>query len=296
MTSGKRILIVDDEAKVAFFLQESFESLGRNYQIVRTDSGESALVEMGQSPFDVVITDLKMPGMSGLELMQRVREQYPDTRTILITAYGSDDVEVETRRLKAYRYFTKPFHVEDLITAVQEALREGAASAPGVLVLSDERFERITQRLNDLRYEVGAQCILLADITGHLITQVGITEGLAPLALASLMGGGFAADAEVARHLREDRSFNLHYHEGLRYDIYSTNIGEHLFLILVFDRRMGASRIGMVWLYTKRAIQDLLTMVASDEMLPTSDALLSDLIRRPGDVESDSSLLADLGA
>jgi len=215
--------------------------------------------------------------MSGLELMQRVREKTPDTRVILITAYGSDDVEAETRRLQAYRYFTKPFHVEDLITAVQEALREGAASAPGVLVLSGERFDRITQRLNDLRYEVGAQCILLADITGRLITEVGLTEEVAPPTLTVLMGGGFAADFEIARHLREDRSFNLHYHEGSRYDIYSTNVGDQLFLMLVFDRRMGASRIGMVWLYTKRAIQDLLTMVASDEKVPTGDAIPSDV-------------------
>ena len=278
MPTNKRILIVDDEAKVAFFLQESFESLGRNYQVVRTESGESALEEMEQKPFDVVITDLRMPGMSGLELMQQVREKSPDTRIILITAYGSDDVEAETRRLRAYRYFTKPFHVEDLIAAVQEALREGAASAPGVLVLSGERFDRITQRLNDLRYEVGAQCILLADITGQFITQVGHTEGATPLTLTSLMGGSFAADLEVARHLREDRSFNLHYHEGLRYDLYSTNIGDQLFLMLVFDRRMGASRIGMVWLYTKRAIHDLLTMVAGDETMGSGDALASDLV------------------
>jgi CheY-like chemotaxis protein len=276
--SNKRILIVDDEAKVAFFLQESFESLGRNYQVVRAESGESALVEVERKPFDVVITDLRMPGMSGLELMQQVREKNPDTRIILITAYGSDDVEAETRRLQAYRYFTKPFHVEDLIAAVQEALREGAASAPGVLVLSGERFDRITRRLSDLRYEVGAQCILLADITGHLITEVGLTEGVTPLTLTALMGGGFAADLEVARYLREDRSFNLHYHEGLRYDLYSTNIGAQLFLMLVFDRRMGASRIGMVWLYTKRAIHDLLTMVAGDETLGSGDALASDLV------------------
>ena len=275
MSNRKRILIVDDEAKVAFFLQESFESLGRNYQVVRADSGESALAEIGQAPFDVVITDFRMPGMSGLELMQRVREKASDTRVILITAYGSDDVEAETRRLQAYRYFTKPFHVEDLIAAVQEALREGAASAPGVLVLSGERFDRIAQRLNDLRYEVGAQCILLADITGQLITSVGLTDEVAPPTLTALMGGRFAADFEITRHLREDRSFNLHYHEGVRYDIYSTNVGDQLFLALVFDRRMGASRIGMVWLYTKRAIQDLLTMVASDEKVPSDDAVSS---------------------
>jgi DNA-binding response OmpR family regulator len=275
MLNRKRILIVDDEAKVAFSLQENFESLGQGYKVVRADSGESALAELERAPFDVVVTDFKMPGMSGLELMQRVREEHPDTRIILITAYGSDDVEAETRRLQAYRYFTKPFHIEDLIAAVQEALREGAASAPGVLVLSGERLDRIMQRLSDLRYEVGAQCIVLADITGQLIAEVGISEGVKSSTLASFMGGGFATDSEMASHLREDRSFNLHYHEGVRYDIYSANVGDQLFLVLLFDRRMGASRIGMVWLYTKRAIQDLLTLVASAK-LPAGDLESSD--------------------
>ena len=276
MSENRRILIVDDEPKVAFFLQESLESLERNYQVVRANTGESALAEMGRAPFDVVITDLRMPGMSGLELMQRVRDKFPQTRTILITAYGSDDVEAETRRLQAYRYFTKPFHIEDLTSAVREALLDGAASAPGLLVLSDQRLERLTHRLTDLRYEVNAQCILLADITGQLITSVGLTDEVAPPTLTALMGGRFAADFEITRHLREDRSFNLHYHEGVRYDIYSTNVGDQLFLALVFDRRMGASRIGMVWLYTKRAIQDLLNLVASEETMLTADVLSPD--------------------
>jgi CheY-like chemotaxis protein len=260
---SKRILVVDDEPKVAFFLKESLESLERHYQVVRAETGESALAEMEQASFDMVITDLRMPGMDGLELMQRVKENHPDIQTILITAYGSDEVEAESHRLNAYRYFTKPFHIEDLTSAVQEAMESGAAKMAGTLVLSDERLERLTQRLNDLRYEVGAQCVLLADMGGQLLAQVGVTEGLEPAAFVSPLGNRFAAELEINRYLREGRSFNLHYHEGTRYDIYSSNVGEQLFLTLVFDRRMGASRIGMVWLYTKRAIQDLLSAIVS---------------------------------
>jgi DNA-binding response OmpR family regulator len=268
MSGNKRILVVDDEPRVAFFLQESLESLERNYQVIRAETGESALVEMNRAPFDVLVTDLRMPGMSGLELMQQVRESFPETRTILITAYGSDEVEAETRRLNAYRYFTKPFHIEDLTAAVQSAVENGVSSTNGMLMLSGERLERLTQRLNDLRYEVGAQCILLADMTGQLLAEVGTTEGFSPSALAGQMSGRFAAEFEINRNLREDRSFNLHYHEGARYDLYTSNVGDQLFITLVFDRRMGASRIGMVWLYAKRAIQDMLELIASNQAAP----------------------------
>lgn len=265
--NSRRILIVDDEPKVAFSLQASLESLERNYQVVCAETGESALTEMDREPFDVVITDLRMPGMSGLELMQRVKETHPETRTILITAYGSDDVEAETRRLNVYRYFTKPFHIQDLTAAVEEAMEKGTPSVPGPWMPSGELLERLTQRLSDLRYEVGAQCILLATLTGQLVAKVGALEDILPSTLATLMSRGFIAAPEINRHLNQERSFNLHYHEGTRYDLYAANAGDRFFLTLVFDRRMGASRIGMVWLYTKRALQDLLAMIASDETL-----------------------------
>ena len=262
---GKRILIVEDEAKVGFFLKETLESLGRGYSVSHVESGEAALVEMARQPYELMVTDLRMPGMSGIDLLGRVRELAPDTRTILITAYGSDEVESASRRLQAARYFSKPFPIEEFTAAVQDVLGDRSAEAPA---LNRDRLERIIQRLSDLRFEVGAQCILLADATGRLLGEVGPTDGLAPATLAELMGGGFASLFQVARHLHEGHAFNLTYHEGVRYDIYAANVSDRLFLTLVFDRRQGASRIGMVWLYTKRAIQDLLDTVSPSARQP----------------------------
>jgi two-component system, response regulator, stage 0 sporulation protein F len=269
MKDTKRILIVEDEPKVAFFLQESLEALNHGYQVKCAASGEDALDELSQAPADLVVSDLRMPGINGLELLQRVRDQNPTTQTILITAYGSDEVEAETRRLQTYRYFTKPFHIEDFTSAVTEALDDGVSTKlSGMLVMSGEQFDKITQRLSDLRYEVGAQCILLSDSSGQVLTEVGFTENLQSERIITLMDDGFANVAELAQHLREERSFNLHYHEGTRYDIYIANVGDQLFVTLIFDRRQGASRVGMVWLYTKRAVQDLLYLIASDDLLP----------------------------
>jgi len=174
---------------------------------------------------------------------------------MLITAYGSDEVEVESQRLRATRYFTKPFPIDEFAAAVQDVLDEPSTEAT---VLDKDRLDRMAQRLGDLRFEVGAQCILLADARGQLMAEVGLTDGLSSQTLTELMGGTFAGLFRVARHLHEGHAFNLTYHEGVRYDIYAANVGDHFFLTLVFDRRQGASRIGMVWLYTKRAIQDLL--------------------------------------
>lgn len=262
----KRILIVDDEPKVGFFLKESLEALGRGYHVTHVDSGEAALAELARQPFELIVTDLRMPGLNGLELLSRVNDLAPDARTILITAYGNDEVEHESRRLNASYYFTKPFQIDQFTAAVEDVLAEDENVA---IDLSGDRLDRVAQRLSDLRFEVGAQCILFADTSGRLLTEVGPTDGLASTELIELMGGGFATLVEVARHLHEVHAFNLTYHEGVRYDIYAATIGDRFFLTLVFDRRQGASRIGMVWLYTKRAIQDLLDMVALSARQPS---------------------------
>ena len=124
-------------------------------------------------------------------------------------------------------------------------------------VMTGKRFEWLVQRLQDLRLEVGAQAVVLADISGHLLVESGSIEGIDATALVAIVSGGFAASLEIDQHLREERAFNLIYHEGARFDIYVANVDEHLLIGLVFDRRQGASRIGIVWLYAKRAIQDL---------------------------------------
>jgi CheY-like chemotaxis protein len=262
---GKRILIVDDEKSTVFFLSENLTELGSGYEIETAGSGEEALHMIANHPFDLVITDLRMPGVDGLGLIEAIRATNPKTRLILMTAYGSDEVEASARRLEVYRYITKPFRVEELIDAARDALEGMAVNRKGMLILSDQRFEAITRRLEDLRGEIGAQCILLADTMGQPLARVGIAEGLDERSLISLIGAGFATSFELARHLAQEGALNLSYQEGATRDVYATNVGENLFLVMVFDKRLNTGRIGVVWLYTRRAIKDLLEITADAE-------------------------------
>jgi CheY-like chemotaxis protein len=118
----KRILVVDDEKTVAFFLSETLAELGLEYQVETACSAEDALSKIAIEPFSLVITDLRMPGISGLELIRQVRQISPGTRTILITAYGDDEVEAEARRLGVYDYITKPFQMDRFTQMVERAL------------------------------------------------------------------------------------------------------------------------------------------------------------------------------
>lgn len=120
----QRILIVDDDSKVALSLSRVLKHSNRKYDVNVAHSGEEALDVFNNWPVDLLITDLCMPGISGLELIRQAQTFSPQTRTILITAYGDGGVEAEARRLSVYRYIAKPFHIEVLLNAVREVLAE----------------------------------------------------------------------------------------------------------------------------------------------------------------------------
>jgi len=144
------------------------------------------------------------------------------------------------------------------------------------LILSDDQLQLIDKTLSNLRYDTGAQCILLSDITGQLIAQVGISGDLDIPNLVSLMAGSFAVIFEMSRYLNETKASNLNFHEGQTYAVYSANVGEKLFLVLIYERRVQTGRIGMDWLYIKRAIPELNRIINLTESKPTTQVIDAD--------------------
>jgi CheY-like chemotaxis protein len=273
MAVAKRVLVVDDEEKVVFFLRESLEELGKGFSIGTAKSAEEALEKIEDQPYDLVISDLRMPGIDGLDLLREIREKNPDTRLILMTAYGSDDVEADARNLDIFDYITKPFHVSDLVQVARDALAGPPVSGEEVAEeveeevedLADDQSAAINHSLSNLRFEIGAQCVVLADTEGGVVSEVGITQGLNMGTFMPLVAEGLTTVSRMAEYLEDEETFNLNFYEGRKYDIYSTGVGDNLVLALVFDKRKQVSRIGMVWLYVKRTIQDLLTTLSGEE-------------------------------
>ncbi len=101
-----RILVVDDEESLRRILQVQLEN--RGYETSLAKNGLEALAILAESPHDLVLTDLRMPGLSGLELLKRIREQHQGTEVILLTAFGTIENAVEAMQSGAYHYVTKP--------------------------------------------------------------------------------------------------------------------------------------------------------------------------------------------
>ena len=122
--SKRRILVVDDDESLRWVTQVQLQQAG--YEVAAAGSGEQALEMLAGAPADLVLTDLKMRGMSGLELLKRVRVEYPEAIVILVTAFGTVETAVEAMKCGAYDYITKPVNVDELKLIVGRALEHVA--------------------------------------------------------------------------------------------------------------------------------------------------------------------------
>jgi DNA-binding NtrC family response regulator len=122
MTVRKRILVVDDEAMVLFIFGDTLQALGEGYEIVTAQSGQEALDLAQKTPFDLVITDLSMPGIGGVQLTEAIKAKSPNTVVIWITAYGCHNVSAEADRLHVFRCRDKPLEVSEILQMAREAL------------------------------------------------------------------------------------------------------------------------------------------------------------------------------
>ena len=122
MTS-QRVLVVDDEAKMQRVLEIMLQRMG--HEVACASNGKDALQIMKSAPSDLVISDLRMPGMSGTELLRTLRELGNEVPVIIMTAYGTIESAVEAMKLGACDYIVRPFEVEALEIAVGRILAEG---------------------------------------------------------------------------------------------------------------------------------------------------------------------------
>jgi len=149
-----RILVVDDERSMREML-EIF--LGREgYEVIGCASAADALAEIdGKPPFDLVISDINMPGLTGLDLLRQIHDDSPDLPVIMITAYGSPDSAVEAMKLGAVDYITKPFRIEEVKARISAAVERRKLAEENIelhrLLKEQFSFENVVGKSEGMR-------------------------------------------------------------------------------------------------------------------------------------------------
>jgi DNA-binding NtrC family response regulator len=127
--SERRVLVVDDEKNIRLTLTQSLRSLD-----LETDTavnGEEALSKVEREPYDLMLLDLRMPGMDGMEVLRRARELRPELPVVILTAYGSVESAVEAMKLGAVDFLQKPFSPKEIRDLASEVLARGKLDAEG---------------------------------------------------------------------------------------------------------------------------------------------------------------------
>ena len=121
MANAKQvILIVDDEEGLREGLSKLLE--GEGYAVIAAETGEEALQILQQSHIDLVLTDMRMPGMDGIELLKKIRERHGELGVIILTGYGQIESYIEAMNFGAIEYVSKPFKVNELKFIVNKIL------------------------------------------------------------------------------------------------------------------------------------------------------------------------------
>lgn len=152
------ILVVDDQKSVRSILTAYLEADG--YNCKAASSAEEALGLLDRSSFELVISDILMPGMSGLELLQELQPRRPDTAVIMLTARGGRDIAVRALKMGAYGYITKPFKRDEILISVFNALERRRLKIEAKNY-ARELEERVRNQTRDLRHSHEEICLRL---------------------------------------------------------------------------------------------------------------------------------------
>ncbi|MFP3595868.1 response regulator transcription factor [Chryseobacterium sp. SIMBA_029] len=123
-----KVLIIEDNARVSSLLKRGLESQG--YQIYISEDAEDALVMVEKITFDLVITDIMLPQMNGIELSKMIKQKYPDLPIIMLTALGTIDEKIEGFDAGADDYMVKPFEIRELYARIKAVLQRKSSTIP----------------------------------------------------------------------------------------------------------------------------------------------------------------------
>jgi len=128
MKGSPAVLIVDDERNIRITLSMALEAL--TIPVDTAESGEEALQKLTEKSFSLMLLDLKLPGIDGLEVLRQVIDKYPDLKVIIITAYGSIEVAVEAMKMGAIDFLQKPFQPTEVRDMVSRVLQKPPGERP----------------------------------------------------------------------------------------------------------------------------------------------------------------------
>ncbi len=278
MMKMKRILIVDDVLELGHFLQAALATLEKDLDIRVMATAEEALLEATRQHVDLLVTEVRLPGISGIDLARRIQQHYPKGKVIFISTLTNKKIDQQIADLNAAAYFHKPMQIPRLL--------EAAARALGIIPVWEREEEdelgsgeRLSKRLAALRHSLHARGVYLLDENGKVAAQTGEdAETVLPDLAAPLMAA-ISANNRLARLSGSAAPGFACAIRGWAHDLVFAPAGDFT-LLLTFDAEDTGTRLA----------------VAQQELLRTGQeiaAVLSDLGAQSATLEEKADLTSE---
>lgn len=218
--SAPRILLVDDQRDILKMLHSTLERLTHELEIIETPSGEEALLEASREKIDLLVADYRLPGMTGVELMHKVRARYPDVRVILITGMTERKVREEMLNAGAMAVFDKPISLTDFLDAVERALGLDRTIMPAEGEAESGQQQTLSNLLANFRQDLDAQAVYLLSDRGRVLACAGtLKDSSMEASLFSALMAIYSASLKVTRYIHQEELDNYHVFVGGDHDL-----------------------------------------------------------------------------
>jgi DNA-binding response OmpR family regulator len=231
-----RIVIVEDQREISRLLRSALETLEQDIEVVEIPSGEEAILDSSHKNIDLLVADYRLPGMSGLELMKKVRGHHANAKVILITGQTDPRIRKAVSDSGADAFFIKPVPMADFLDAVERHLGLVETLLPPEPIAAANDVIRVTMPdlLTNLRQDLNAKAVMLITDSGHVLARAGdLPDGNAEVSLLSSILSIHSAGQKVARMLGQKELSSWSVFNGGDFDLVFSPVGEGHAVLLI---------------------------------------------------------------
>jgi CheY-like chemotaxis protein len=272
--SSHRILIVEDQREVSRLLRSALETLEYDLEVVEIPSGEEAILDSSRNKVDLLVSDYRLPGMTGIELMHKVLKNHPQAKFILVTGQPDPRIRKEVAEAGANAFFLKPVPMADFLDAVERQLNLVDTILPPEPIAAQEPEVRssLPDLLSGLRQALAAASVLILNDTGRILARAGgLPDTDDEIALISSLLSIHSAGQKVSRLIGQKTPSNWHVFDGGKYDLVFAPVGLMHAMLVIGKGIAGEDRVlGTVETFSavRRKIEDLLIEVPEAPPVP----------------------------
>src|SRR5215510_2556326 len=280
--SNPCILLVDDQRDIVRLLHSTLQTLGHTLDIVDAPSGEEALLEASRRKVNLLVADYLLPGISGVELMRKVKVRNPDLKVIFISGMTDRKARDEMLGAGAVAIFDKPIPLADFLDAVERGLGLVRTIFPPETGKEAEHRQSLSELLSGFRQKIKADAVFLISDRARVLARAGdLYDSSMEVSMLSALMAIYSAGLKVSRFIHQERLDNYHVFRGGDHDLILIPVdASHALLLagkeLANSERMLQTVEGM--LFVRGDVENILQSlgVAPPSMVTESTAPASD--------------------